>query len=119
MFDIRYSFLFSRAARGEYTAGMDDPGQDEPLLCHRCGAVLTPGTGSFYVVRIEAVCDPTPPTITDADLAGDLDAQIEDLLRQCRDMSEQELMDQVYRRVILHLCAACYAAWIENPAGNP
>jgi hypothetical protein len=31
-----------------------------PLLCARCGVELTPGKGDFYVVRIEAVADPTP-----------------------------------------------------------
>jgi len=25
-------------------------------------------------------------------------------------------MDQVYRKVIIHLCSACYRQWIENPA---
>jgi hypothetical protein len=33
------------------------------------------------------------------------------------DASERELCDQVYRRVTLHLCRACYEPWIENPAG--
>ncbi len=42
--------------------GPPDPATDEwPGLCHRCAAVLTPGDGSFYVVRIEAFADPSPP----------------------------------------------------------
>lgn len=28
-------------------------------------------------------------------------------------MTEQELMDQVYRRLIILMCNACYAAWID------
>jgi hypothetical protein len=40
-----------------------------PLLCDRCGVELTPGKGDFYVVRIEAVADPTPPRFTEEDLA--------------------------------------------------
>ena len=35
-----------------------------------------------------------------------------------RDLSEQELIDQVYRRLTIHLCEPCYRQWIENPAGK-
>ena len=88
------------------------------LLCHRCGAELTPGEGSFYVVRIEAFADPTPPNISEADLEkADLDELMEQAIEQLRGMSEQEIMDQVYRRLTIHLCGRCYGDWIENPAG--
>ena len=33
-------------------------------------------------------------------------------------LSEQEMMDQVYRKLTISLCTACYARWIENPAGD-
>ena len=87
------------------------------LLCHRCGAELAPGEGSFYVVRIEAFADPTPPDLTDDDMDVDIDAEIDRLVEQMRHMSERELMDQVYRRLTIHLCGQCYGEWIENPAG--
>jgi len=93
-----------------------EPDEQVSLLCHRCGEILTPGEGSFYFVQITAVADPTGPTITEADLAGDIEAEIEKLLAELRDRSEQELIDQVYRRLIIHLCASCYAEWIEDPA---
>ncbi len=90
---------------------------DAPLLCHRCGATLTPGKGNFYVVRIEALADPSPPNLDEADLAGaDLEEAIEQALEQHRGLSQQEIMDQVYRRLTIHLCARCYAQWIEDPA---
>ena len=41
------------------SAGQDDA----PVLCHRCGAVLTPGTDDLYVIRIEAFADPTPAPV--------------------------------------------------------
>ena len=91
---------------------------DTPLLCHRCGSELRSGAGSFYIVRIEAVADPTPPAITRADLEqADLDAEFSRLLERMRGMAEQELKDQVYRRMTIHLCVPCYRTWIENPAG--
>jgi hypothetical protein len=88
-----------------------------PLLCARCLAELEPGTGNFYRITIEAVADPTPPTISAADLATDLRQRIESLLQQMQDLSAQEAMDQVYRRLTLHLCGPCYRQWIENPTG--
>ena len=90
---------------------------DASLLCHRCGAELTPGKGDFYVVRIEAVADPSPPIISDEDLAGDLDKRITETLEQMRGLSGQELMDQIYRQLTVYLCGACYRVWIENPTG--
>jgi len=91
---------------------------DTHLFCHRCGAVLTPGEGSFYVVRIEAFADPTPPNLSADELEGiDPGEEIDRLIEQMRDMTEQELMDQVYRRLTVHLCGPCYRQWIESPVG--
>lgn len=90
---------------------------DTPTLCHRCLAELTPGRSELYVVRIEAVADPSPPVITDEDLSRDLDAEINRLVNSLKHISPQEAMDQVYRRVTIVLCNACYQEWIENPAG--
>ncbi|KPK82830.1 MAG: hypothetical protein AMJ81_09140 [Phycisphaerae bacterium SM23_33] len=87
------------------------------LLCHRCGAELTPGEGNFYIVRILAVADPTPPAISEADLQTDISAEIDRILNQVQDMSEQELTEQIFRRLTIHLCTPCYRQWIENPAG--
>lgn len=93
---------------------------DMHLFCHRCGATLTPGEGNFYVVRIEAFADPTPPNLDLDALEGvDPGEEIDRLIELMRDMSEQELMDQVYRRLSLHLCGPCYRQWIENPACPP
>ncbi len=94
--------------------------KDTHLFCHCCGKVLHPGQGNFYVIRIEAFADPTPPDFTEDDLAGDEDIgeKIDRCIEQMRQMSERQLMDQVYRRLTLHLCGACYQAWIEDPAGK-
>ena len=86
-----------------------------PFLCARCGAELTPGKGDFYVVRIEALADPSPPRFSEEDLQHDHRAEIERLIEQMRDLSEQELTDQVYRRLVLYLCGPCYRRWIDNP----
>ena len=90
---------------------------ETPLLCHRCGTELEPGKGDFYVVKIEVLADPTPPCFSEEDLYRDAKAEIERLIQQMEDFSEQEAMDQIYRRIFLHLCGRCYRQWIENPTG--
>jgi hypothetical protein len=96
------------------SADADQP----PLFCDRCSAVLTPGRGSFYVVKVEAVADPTPPAFDESQPARDVGREIDRLIHRMRDMTEQELMDQVYRRLVLYLCTPCYRLWIENPTGS-
>jgi hypothetical protein len=88
-----------------------------PLFCERCGAQLEPGKGEFYVVRIEAFADPTPPSITAEDLQRNIAAEIERLLDSMRNLSAQEAMDQVYRKMTVYLCTPCYQCWIEHPVG--
>lgn len=89
---------------------------DEPLLCSRCLKSLLPGRGEFFVVRIDAVADPTPPQISAEDLRRDTRRDWREILAALADVSSQEALDQVYRRVVIHLCNACFRVWIENPA---
>jgi hypothetical protein len=91
----------------------------EPLFCDRCSRSLTPARGEFYVVRIEATADPTPPEINPEDQdIEEIGRQISALFEKLKDQSEQEAMDQVFRRVVLYLCNRCYIRWIENPTNT-
>ena len=94
------------------------PSEETPVICHRCALALKPGESEFYVVNIEAFADPTPPVLSDEDFQRDHRKEIARLLDQLRGLSEQELMDQVYRRLSLYLCGPCYRDWIENPTGQ-
>ncbi|MBN2294363.1 MAG: hypothetical protein JXM70_18185 [Pirellulales bacterium] len=87
------------------------------LCCARCSAELMPGKGDFYMVKIEALADPSPPDFSEDDLARDHKAEIERLMEQMGDLSERELFDQIYRRLVLYMCGPCYRQWIENPVG--
>jgi len=53
---------------------------------------LRPGSGDFYVVRIEALADPSPPRFSEEELKHDPRAEIERLIDQMRDLSERELL---------------------------
>ena len=93
---------------------MPTPDSDHPWLCHRCGAELTRGDGSLYIVKIEAFAD---PEVILPEAPEDPRAEMERLIEEVASRSEAELMDDVYRRMTMTLCALCYRQWIENPAG--
>ena len=88
-----------------------------PLFCDRCFQELEPGRGDFYLIRIEAFADPTPPVFDEQDLRRDIRGELRELVEQLEDLSAQESMDQVHRRLTIYLCGPCYRLWIENPAG--
>jgi hypothetical protein len=90
---------------------------DPPQLCSRCLATLEPGRGGYFVVSIEAVADPSPPVITDEELERDHRREWRRIVEALQHISPQEALDQVYRRVVIHLCNECFADWIEHPAG--
>ena len=90
----------------------------EPVICARCAAEVPAGRGQFYRVSIDAVADPDPPILTAEDLALDHRREIERLLAQLADVSQQEALDQVHRRLTLFFCVPCYREWIEDPAGG-
>jgi len=100
-----------------YNIGMDESSSLSPLFCDRCSRELHPGRGDFYVVRIEALADPTPPEFTQEDLERDHCAEFARLCETLQNLSEREALEQVFRRLTIFLCNACYAQWIENPAG--
>ena len=87
-----------------------------PLFCARCARELRTGVGDFFQVTIEAVADPAPPRLECEDRPEVLRARNEELLARMADVSAREALEQVYRRLVIHLCNACYQRWIENPA---
>src|SRR3954468_17036770 len=88
-----------------------------PSICQTCGALLTPGKGDFYIVKVEAYAEDSPPVITLEDLEKDHAQEMEKIAEQLKDGSPQEMMDQVHRKMTYFLCTPCYRVWIENPTG--
>ena len=90
------------------------PDQD-PIVCHRCGALMDEGGPLFYRVKIEAFPVPEVPALTLEDLQRDFDDELARIIEEAKGLSEQELMDQVYRRLLMYLCPRCYHGWIDDP----
>ena len=70
-----------------------------PLICHRCGALLKTGEGSFYVVRIEAYADPSPPDLDDA---TSMAIGVDDLLEVPHGRLAVVLLDRETRPLQVH-----------------
>jgi len=86
---------------------------DQPVdCCFRCSKELRLGMDYCYLINVEAMADPSPPILS---FDTDTRRQIKDLVAQMQDVSPQEAMDQVYRRLSFYLCGSCYRRWIENP----
>lgn len=81
--------------------------------CHR--SVLKTES---YIVRIEVLADPGTPAI-DTDTEPDASATIADLLEQMKQMTAEELQDQVYRKFEYRLCGHCHKLLLSNPLGLP
>jgi hypothetical protein len=98
---------------------MDEREDDNnsPIFCAKCSTELKPGTGDFFIVRIETMADPSPPRLSEEDINRDHRSEIQRLIKQMNGMSEREISEQVHRRMVLHLCGQCYRRWIEDPVG--
>ena|ERR1041384_6746213 len=88
------------------------------ILCAVCGRVIQ--EHESYVVRIDIFADPAMPPITVEELEKmDFDATLAGLLEQMRQMSPEELQDQVHRRFEYRLCRLCQIRFLTNPLGLP
>jgi hypothetical protein len=72
------------------------------------------------VVRIDIFADAEMPSIDTEELAGaDLAKQMQSLLDQMKDMTADELQDDVHRRFEYRLCQRCQRRVLANPLGTP
>jgi len=86
--------------------------------CDLCGRKIAPH--AHYIVRIEVLADPSMPALSQKQIDGiDFDAELNELLEQMKDMSAEELQDQVYRRFEYKLCRPCQVKFLLNPLGKP
>jgi hypothetical protein len=89
-----------------------------PGVCDLCGRKLE--AHNYYVVRIDVFADPAMPPASSAELeAVDFDAVIDGLLEKMKDMTADELQDQVHRRFEVRICPACQPEFLANPLGKP
>lgn len=86
--------------------------------CDLCGKPLSPE--GHYQVRIDVTADPALPATTSAQLAAtDFDREMARLMQQMKDMTAEQLQDQVHRRFDFAICPACQPGFLANPLGKP
>ena len=83
-------------------------------ICDRCGKAIEHDRVR-YVAKIQVFAAADPLAITFEDLLQDHGSEIERLLRQCDELSEEQLMRDVHVEFQFDLCRACQKAYIANP----
>lgn len=68
-----------------------------------------------YLARIEVLAAADPLEITLDDLLRDSRREMKALLKQCEQLTEEELMRDVYVKFEFDLCRACQQAYVTDP----
>ena len=84
------------------------------ILCARCSETLERGTGSFQLVVVHWICDPSPPEVQDSLSAEETRQEIQRLYRLLDNVSEFEAREEVTGRRYAYLCNTCHKRWLEN-----
>ena len=75
----------------------------DQLCCQVCGTKIPPG-GIFYVGKTEIISG-SDGILPDTGESGD--AIINKALSEIKDLTEQELMEEVYQEIKMVLCGRC------------
>jgi hypothetical protein len=82
------------------------------------GAPFRRGWDTSFVIDVFA--DPQLPPMTAGQIAAtDFDAELTKLMEQMKDMSADELLEAVHKRLEYRLCTPCQQRYLANPLGMP
>ena len=85
-----------------------------PRLCDRCGQLIEEGA-LRYIAKIQVYAAYDPLNVDFADMTRDYTNEIKEILKRCEDLSEEELMQDVYVNFQFDLCRACQRSYIKEP----
>ena len=83
-------------------------------ICDRCGRPIEKGK-LRYIAKIEVAAAADALEITLEDLLSDTRREMDVLVAQCEELSEEELMRDVYVKFQFDLCRACQKAYVADP----
>jgi hypothetical protein len=83
-------------------------------FCDRCGKPIKKGQ-LRYVAKVEVFAAADTLEITFEDLFREHTEELDRLLRQCENCTEDELMRDVHVEFQFDLCRACQKAFVLNP----
>ena len=88
------------------------------VLCDLCHRPVPPH--AHYIVCIDVFADPEMPAATSEEMEeADYQAAMQELVEKMKNMSADELQDQVHRRFEFKLCRVCQMRFLVNPLGKP
>lgn len=71
-------------------------------------------------MRIDVFADPEMPPVTSEEMEeADYQQAMRELIEQMKDLSAEDLQDQVHRRLEFKLCRTCQMRFLANPLGKP
>lgn len=82
--------------------------------CDRCGQPIEEGA-LRYEAKIQVFAAYDPLDITFDDISRDHTEEIRRIAEQCKDLSEEELMKDVFVEFQFDLCRPCQRAYIRDP----
>ena len=83
-------------------------------ICDRCGRPIERGQ-TRYTARIQVLASADPLEITLEDLLRDTRRELDEIMGQCEQLSEAELMRDVYVEFQFDLCRACQKVYVMDP----
>jgi hypothetical protein len=83
-------------------------------LCDRCGQLIEEGA-LRYIAKIQVYAAYDPLNIDFEDMTRDHTAEISEILKRCEDLTEEELMQDVYVDFQFDLCRPCQRFYIKDP----
>jgi hypothetical protein len=83
-------------------------------LCDRCGQLIEEGA-LRYIAKIQVYAAYDPLNVDFEDMTRDHSNEIKEILKRCEDLSEEELMQDVYVDFQFDLCRPCQRFYIKDP----
>ena len=83
-------------------------------VCDRCGGRIKKNA-LRYIAKIQVYAAYDPLEITFEDLLRDHTAEIEEIVKECENMTEEELMRDIYVEFHFNLCRLCQQIYVANP----
>ncbi len=107
--------LFILDPMSDQQADVPDSIDELDVSCDCCGKGLLIDSNVRYEVEIEVKAAYDPLEITDDDLSENHEKEMDRTLKELEELSEEEVKEQVYKKMEFNLCSSCQSDFLESP----